>query len=303
MSDDNSLEYCPVHAQRAGWDTEQDTILEQRRKFLPEMAHERAVDAHAQHYLASLGEEPAGYLRINNADGHISAAASRPEYAADIADTLLRQAIIDTPRHGLSRLYAEANHPWRDSLLRLGFSTDNSDTGILVFMLPPDRSGRASGSELVRLEQAGNFRQFSVQLVQQAARSVVIFSDDLEAWLYDHDDFVTALLDLAQKSRYSTIRIIVRDTRALLERGHRLLRASHRASDKIQLHKLPASQTEKLPCFMVADDNGLILRPDPQIMQGIGYTDYRARAKPLLDQFEQYWARSCIDPDLRQHTV
>lgn len=303
MTDNNTLEYCPVQTRHVDWKDERDTLLTQRQTFLPDMAVEPVVDTQAQHYLASVNGETAGYLRIN-ADGHISAAATRELSSGDIAEALVRQAILDTPRRGLSRLFVEAGHPWHDTLARLGFTAGGEQQGAtLSLLLPPDRSSIASGSDLVRLEHMDDFRRFSVTLAKQAVRSIIIFSDDLEAWLYDNDEFVSAVLELAQRSRNSSIRLIVRDTRMLLERGHCLLRASHRASDKIQLHKLPANLTEKLPNFMVVDDNGLLFRPDSQVVQGIGYTDYRARAKPLIEQFDQYWIRSHVDPDLRQHTI
>lgn len=299
---EGTVDYCPVHACHASWAEEQATILAHRGQLQPALAQACPADSEALHYLATINEQPAGYLSIS-LDGSLAEGITRSDHASDTAEALLRQAVLDTPRRGLSRLVAPASHPWRDSLLQLGFAAAENRDNALCLLLPPDRSNNASGSELVRLDQVDQFRAFSVQLVQQAARSLVIFSDDLEAWLYDHDDFTSTVMQLAQKSRNSNIRIIVRDTRALLERGHRLLRACHRASDKIHLHKLPVNQSEKLPCFMIVDDNGLILRPDSQVMQGIGYTDYRARARPLLEQFEQYWTRSYIDPDLRMHTI
>ena len=61
--------------------------------------------------------------------------------------------------------------------------------------------------------------------------------------------------------------------------------------------------SEKFPCYMIVDDNGLLFRQDPQVVQGIGYTDYRARVKPLLEEFRLLWARSTTDPDLRALTL
>jgi hypothetical protein len=267
------------------------------------MDTEHAFDASSQHFFARINDAVVGYLCIDP-DGHISLASTSSDNANDIADTLLRFAVIDAPRRGLSQLSAPTAHPWKDSLLKLNFSTLNSvNDKILTLFLPPDRSFITSGSDLVRLEQVDAFQKFAVQLVKQARYSIVIFSEDMEAWLYDNEEFADAVMELLQKSRNSSVRFLIRDTKTLLERGHRLLRISHRVSDKIQIRKLPAMMSEKYPNYMLADDNGLLFRQDPQVVQGIGYTDYRARVKPLLEDFKLLWSRSTSDPDLRPHTL
>lgn len=304
MTDNNTVAYYPVSVRRLDWSTSRSDILAVRSALEAGLANEQADDAAALHYIASdITDLQVGYLSIGR-DGLIRLATSQAEPVADISAALLRFAVMDTPRHGLSQLSAPAGHPWQAALLQLQFSTEHSpDKSTLSLLLPPDRSANATGSPLVRLENLEDFRRFAVTLVEQAHRSVIIFSEDLEAWLYDNDEFAAALMTFVQRSRNSNVHILIRDTRPLLLHGHRLLRASHRASDKIAIRRLPTIQSEKHPCYLIVDDNGLLFRQDPQVVQGIGYTDYRARARPLLEQFEQLWARSGTDPDLRSHTV
>jgi hypothetical protein len=303
MTDSDSVEYRPISVCRTEWADERDNILSQRKHFLPDMETEHVFDASSQHFFARLNDAVVGYLCIDH-DGHISLASTSDDHASDIADALLRFAVLDAPKRGLSQLSAPTAHPWKDSLIKLNFSTLNSvNDKILTLFLPPDRSFIASGSNLIRLEKVDAFQQFAVQLVKQARYSIVIFSEDLEAWLYDNEEFSEALMELVQRSRNSSVRFLIRDTKTLLERGHRLLRISHRASDKIQIRKLPSMLSEKYPAYMIADDNGLLFRQDPQVIQGIGYTDYRARVKPLLEEYKLLWSRSTSDPDLRPHTL
>jgi hypothetical protein len=155
----------------------------------------------------------------------------------------------------------------------------------------------------VRLESIDEFRALSVELVQAARFGLLIFSEDLEDWLYDNDAFADAVMSLVQRQRNTSVRILIRDTRVILERGHRLLRLSHRASEKIQIRKLPTTVAEKFPNYLITDDKGLLFRQNPQSMQGIGYHDYRARVKPLLEDFKQLWARATTPPDLQQRTL
>ncbi len=303
MSSNDVVEYHPIHVSRAAWSDEQESILACRARFIDNAAEEQIFDAQSQHYLASIDQQFVGYLCVDN-DGHLCLTGSYTERADDIAEALLRFAVLDTPRRGLSQLAAPAAHPWQPQLSALGFNTLNSiNDKLLTLFLPPDRSFIASGSGLIRLETTDTFREHSLKLVQEARYGLVIFSEDLEDWLYDNDAFVDAVMALLQRQRNTSVRILVRDTRALLERGHRLLRVCHRASEKAQIRKLPSMLSEKFPNYLIVDDKGLLYRQDPQVVQGIGYHDYRARVKPLLEDFKLLWARSTTDPDLRQHTL
>ncbi len=293
-------EYTPVSVSTLDWQISHQDIVSKRRLFLSAQSCDDNEDASALHYLATLGTEAGGYLRINQ-DGEIARLGTRAEYCDDIRAALLRFAVLDAPRHGLSQLWAPHPALWQTTLEALGFVAD-TDKQRCVLHLPPDRSQQASGSALIRLEHIDDFRHLSLQLAQNAKRTLAIFSDDLEAWLYDHDDFVTAVMALAQRSRHSEIRILLRETRPILEHGHRLLHACQRSPSKLQIRKLTASN-DKLPCFLLADDNGILFRPNSQIVQGIGYTDYRARAKQLQEQFELHWQSASQDADLRRMTV
>jgi hypothetical protein len=303
MSDHDTVAYYPVSVARAAWPDEQEMILSCRARFIPAADTEQVFDAGSEHYLAKNQDAVVGYLSIDS-DGHISHAVTQTEHANDIAEALMRHAVRDTPQRGLARLSAPTAHPWNAIFVALGFSTElSTNPNVTVLFLPPDRSFITSGSDLVRLESIDEFRALSVELVHAARFGLLIFSEDLEDWLYDNDAFADAVMSLVQRQRNTSVRILVRDTKAILERGHRLLRLSHRASEKIQIRKLPTTIAEKFPNYLITDDNGLLFRQDPQTMQGIGYHDYRARVKPLLEDFKQMWARATTPPDLQQRTL
>ena len=304
----NVEDFRPIAIKALTWQAVTAGDLAARSSLLPPAAQQRLdieklqaaeyPDIAALHCFASLDNRSVGYLRVN-ADGELAHLGTDKTRHEDILEALLRFAVMEAPRRNLSRLWTATDHDAPAILQALGFEKDGKQ---LHLFLPPDRSRHSSGSELVRLEHIGDFRSFSLQLVSHTQRQLAIFSEDLEAWLYDHDDFTNAVMALAQRSRYSEIRIIVRDTRAVLEHGHRLLRASQRASDKIHIRKL-ANVSGKQPCYLLSDDGGMLLRPDPEIVLGIGYSDYRGRVKPLREQFNTLWQSAYVDADLRRLTL
>src|SRR6478735_1513766 len=116
MTDSSAVEYCPISVARTEWTDERDAILSQRQHFLPDMETEHVYDTSSQHFFARINDAIVGYLCIDP-DGHISWASTSHDQASDIADALLRFAVLDAPKRGLSQLSAPAAHPWKEALL------------------------------------------------------------------------------------------------------------------------------------------------------------------------------------------
>ncbi|WP_439858660.1 histone acetyltransferase HPA2 [Pseudomonas sp. MBLB4136] len=142
-------------------------------------------------------------------------------------------------------------------------------------------------------------RAHALALLQQARRNLCIFSDDLEPWLYHHSsvqDACTAFLLANPKNR---LRILLRDATRAAKQGHRLLTLSRRLSSNLHIRKLHPDYPAEELAFLLADDCGLLLRPE--LEQFSGYVLYQdpARVRLRQAQFDQAWETSVTDPDLR----
>lgn len=295
----DGIDFFPAHVEQVDWSTGASALSGQRAPWCN--AGTEAEDAMAFHYLATRNGEAIGYLRVD-AGGELSCIGAEGN-ALDIHQALLRFAMMDAPLHDLARLWAPAADPWQTLLPDLGFAPSSHTKGHLDYFPPPHRTKQATGSELVRLEHMEELRQFSLELVKHAKRSVVIYSEDLEAWLYDNEEFFQAIVVLIHNSQFSTVRLLVRDTRALQERGHRLLKLCHHANEHVSIRKITVASNIKQPAYLIVDDNGLLFRPDGAALSGIGYLDYRARVKTLLAEFDLMWNTSHQDQNLRQMTM
>ncbi len=298
MTSEDILFY-PTHVERRDWLADSPALIAQRAPWCA--AADDTTDTTAWHYIASRGERPVGYLRIGG-DGELQIIGAEVD-AQDIEQALLRFAMLDSPLHDLSRLYAPATEPWRSLLPAMGFAPSTRADEYLDYFPPPHRTQQASGSELVRLEHMDDLRQFSLDLVKSAKRSVVIYSEDLDFWLYDNEEFANALMALIHSSQFATVRLLVRDTRALKEKGHRLLTLCHHANEHASIRKITAANNTKQPAYLIVDDKGLLFRPDSGALAGIGYMDYRGRVKTLLSDFDIMWNVAYPDHNLRQMTM
>jgi hypothetical protein len=142
-------------------------------------------------------------------------------------------------------------------------------------------------------------RAHALALLQQAQRSLCIYSDDFEPWLYHHSSMQTACTAFLLANPRNQLRILLRDVSRAVKGGHRLLTLARKLSSNCQIRKLHPDYPSETVNFLLADNCGLLLRPEPS--QYDGYACYQDPASVRLRQaqFEQAWNTSISDADLR----
>lgn len=162
-------------------------------------------------------------------------------------------------------------------------------------------SRQSSVSEaLFLLESCEDFQQHGLNLAQTARRQIAILSTDLDIPLYDSEAFATAVSRLARASRYAQIQILVKDTRLLIERGHKLARLAQRLSSKILLRKLTVEPENSDMAFMLCDSDKLLYKNDDQVYRGFANYSAAVEVKPLRETFDYLWQYAEAEPDLQQ---
>jgi hypothetical protein len=142
-------------------------------------------------------------------------------------------------------------------------------------------------------------RAHALAMLQQAQRSLCIYSADFEPWLYHHSSMQTACTAFLLANPRNQLRILLRDVSRAVKDGHRLLSLARKLPSNCQIRKLHPDYPSETVNFLLADSSGLLLRPEPS--QYAGYACYQDPAKVRLRQaqFEQAWNTSISDADLR----
>src|SRR3569832_960991 len=73
------------------------------------------------------------------------------------------------------------------------------------------------------LETSEDNRAAALRLVQQARRSLDIYSRDLDMAIYDEPTFLDAVRALALNAKQGAVRILVKDSSRAVKYGHRLI--------------------------------------------------------------------------------
>ncbi|MCY1286028.1 hypothetical protein D9M68_414530 [compost metagenome] len=152
---------------------------------------------------------------------------------------------------------------------------------------------------LERFSQPVEARAHALALLQQTRRSLCLYSPDLEPWLYHHSSVQDACTRFLLASPKNQLRILLRNTGRIVKDGHRLLHLARRLPSSLHIRKLHPDYPAEDIAFLLADDRGLLLRPEPELPAGYALYDDPGRTRLRQAQFDQAWDTSITDPDLR----
>lgn len=142
-------------------------------------------------------------------------------------------------------------------------------------------------------------RNAAIELASGARISLALFTQDLEPAIYNTQEFVAAVQQLALRSRFSRIRIVASDPTAAIKDGHRLIELGRRLSSFIEFRR-PSPDYATLPeSFLIADETGLLYRPLGSRYEGFADTHNSFEARPHLRFFEEIWERAEPEPEFR----
>lgn len=156
-----------------------------------------------------------------------------------------------------------------------------------------------SESAMQRFSLPDQARSHALAMMQQARRTLCLYSPDLEPWLYHHSSIHAACSDFLLRHRHSSLRILVCDSSHAVRDGHRLIALSRKLPSHLHIRRCHPDYPVPEGAFLLADDQGLLMRPEPD--QFGGYANYQdaARVRQLQRLFDQTWDTSITDPDLR----
>ena len=140
-------------------------------------------------------------------------------------------------------------------------------------------------------------------ITQQALKTIQIFTPDLEATIYDNEEFSKNLLAMVRGNRHAQIQILAFETTSATSRGHALLRLAHELTSTIEI-RIPAEEYQQTTiAFMLVDKKGLVFRPDTKEYDGIYNPDCKYRSQKLSEIFTAAWEHAERDLQTRRLNI
>lgn len=147
------------------------------------------------------------------------------------------------------------------------------------------------------------FDQLAVELCDSARRYIRILSPTLDREVFDNAQLCDAISKLARRSRHSEIRILVNDSRPIVEHGHRLVTLAQRIPSLIHIQRLSDHPQMNDDTMVIRDSDGLLFKPAGSDHQGFYEPDSKARVASYVERFDELWERSGPDINLRQMRI
>ncbi|MEK1938782.1 MAG: histone acetyltransferase HPA2 [Pseudomonas sp.] len=161
---------------------------------------------------------------------------------------------------------------------------------------PFQLGGERELQHFTRPEQA---QAHALALLQQAQRSLCIYTPDLERWLYHHSSVQDACTQFLLANPKNRLRILLNDPSSAVKEGHRLLQLSRRLSSNLHIRKLNPSYTNDEIAYLLADTGGLLMRPKLEQIAGYALYNDPGQVRVMQNKFDQAWDVSVSDLDLR----
>ncbi|MEE8157536.1 MAG: hypothetical protein V3T51_05220 [Gammaproteobacteria bacterium] len=142
-------------------------------------------------------------------------------------------------------------------------------------------------------------RQAVVKVAALAQRTMSIFTQDLEPGIYDQPQFLEVAKRLVLAKSFARVRVLVADPMRAVREGHALVILGRRLTSFIEIRNVHKDYRDRDEAYLIADDRALVYRLEAKRWEGMADTDEQTVAKAYLNQFDEIWHASAIEPEIR----
>jgi predicted GNAT family N-acyltransferase len=262
-------------------------------------------DEESRHVVIEDGGQAIAYGRLLP-EGRIGRLAVAADYRGRGLGRQVLDKLVSLAREaGMDAVHLHAQAQAAEFYLKAGFQAEGEpfdEAGIphLAMQLP---LLALSPGFLTGVSYPHPFDDLAVELVASASRQISILSPTLDNEVFDRRELSEALAALARRGRESLVRILVRDARPIVQRGHRLLQLARRLPSSVRLQKLAEHPDWKGETIVIRDRDGVLYKPGDADHEGFYEPDSRASTQKHADLFEELWRHSTQDVEFRSFSL
>ena len=299
--DDISVEIVSWETHREPLRAIREPVFIQEQQVPAELEWDEHEDA-ARHFLVRSHGEPVACGRLTP-DGKVGRMAVLKQYRGQGLGRVVLDSIIAQARsEAMPRLFLHAQQHAAEFYSSAGFTVvgepfDEAGIPHIGMEMPLQEGGAGRFVSGVAYPQP--FDEFAVALCADAARQLCILSPSLDHRVFDNAELSQAMSQLARQSRQTEIRILIKDSRPLVARGHRLLTLARRIPSSVRIQKLAEHPDWNNETIVIRDRDGVLYKPGGSEHDGFFEPDSRASTRKHLELFEDLWRYSVQDIELR----
>jgi len=152
----------------------------------------------------------------------------------------------------------------------------------------------------IHLSSLEEIQNAVIEIADQALIKIQIFTPNLEANIYNNEQFSKGILNLARGNRQAQIHILVTDSSQAIKNGHGIIRLAQQLTSSVEIRIPPEEYQNENISFILIDNQGFLLKPDSKVNEAIYSTSCKYRSKKLQEAFTYVWNQSVPDPQIRR---
>jgi predicted GNAT family N-acyltransferase len=162
-----------------------------------------------------------------------------------------------------------------------------------------DDGGTSGASDVQRHAGESACHDALLRCLDEPVRKLFILSPFLDHQLFDSAAVSERISRFARSGAATEVRILIKDSRLIIDRGHRLVALAKRLSSKITIRRVSGELDPGAASFVTWDDVGFFLLPD--FREYVCVVDYhdRVQAQRFSQHFTYLWEHAAPDPELR----
>lgn len=152
----------------------------------------------------------------------------------------------------------------------------------------------------ISLASRDEVKIMNIALTQQATRSIDIISKHFDSSVFDTPDFIEAIKQLSISSKFTKIRILIKDSEPMTKNGHRIIELIQQLTSSIEVRKISDEYKSYNEAFCLYDAKGVIYLRYADRYNGLANFNRPRLAAELTNFFNEVWEHSAADPNLRR---
>ena len=153
------------------------------------------------------------------------------------------------------------------------------------------------------LSTLDEYRGAVAEIAKRANRTLSIYTPNLEPELYDQDMFLEPLKRLVLARGHARLRVLISDPARVVREGNRFMQMARRLTSFIELRNVPPEFRDNPAAFIIADATAIAYRQQCSKWEGIVEFNDQQIVKRYLAYFDEVWAVSLIQPELRATAI
>lgn len=160
-----------------------------------------------------------------------------------------------------------------------------------------------TGDNDISLSSRDEVKIINVALTQQATHTIDIISKHLDPGIFDAPDFIDAVKKLSIASKFTKIRILIKNSEPIIQNGHRITEIVQQLTSSIEVRTISDEYKSFNEAFNLFDGRGVIYLRYADRYEGIANFSRPRLALELTNLFNEIWEQSVPDVNLRRLNI